>query len=199
MSSTPAGVKKRVGNMRAAAKTKIATYKGLIVDMGYGAEAFYTGRIVEHPERSEVIRFLPELQCIFAGHLFYRRNMMYGPRSKRSCPGCANDIGSEVLTRFGQLALDYGLTLDEYRSKLRDQNYRCAVSGVPRLRKNLGLDHNPEYKKNDKRGHRGFVTHGVNQLIAEVESHSKMLPEYLDSSIYRPIVKYLDKWGWAKK
>src|ERR1035437_3951143 len=104
------------------------------------------------------VRVLARQRKCYASHLQYSRDQAYGYR----------------LMRF------FGLTFDEYQTKVAAQNGLCAICCRPSVKKRLTVDHNHTTEQI-----RGLLCHRCNLVLGLIEE---------SDTLALALAAYLNKW-----
>ena len=88
--------------------------------------------------------------------------------------------------RNNYLLTKYGITLDEYEKRFKDQGEACICGRKAKEGKNLALDHN--HLTGEARGCLCYVCN--NKVVGPLEKYNK--DPYRISLL---LVKYFEKWG----
>ena len=91
----------------------------------------------------------------------------------------------ESMKRF-HLKRGYGMTLEEYRTQLAEQDYKCAICAAPHLEQRGGRLHVDHCHKTKKR--RGLLCHDCNVMLGRAGAEGD------DVDILRKAANYLEKY-----
>ena len=113
--------------------------------------------LLRYYERTRKQTLARQRKC-YASHLQYSRDQAYGYR----------------LMRF------FGLTFDEYQTKVAAQNGLCAICCRPSVKKRLTVDHNHTTEQI-----RGLLCHRCNLVLGLIEE---------SDTLALALAAYLNKW-----
>jgi hypothetical protein len=152
------------------------------------------------------IRLQEDRKCVRCG--------VSGPGSgvsRKYCGKCRKAVQTESQVRWGKLNLDkrractrrfrerhpelctgrylaYGISREQFESKLAAQGGKCAICGAtePGNVRGFCFDHSHSFPSRDPAGHREILCHHCNSLLGNAKDSVNTLGL---------AIKYLKKWG----
>ena len=113
----------------------------------------------------------------------HKKGRSWNPRCKPCVNQIARDNYDPRLRKSHMLKYSYGITLDEFENKLKEQNNLCAICNSDKSGGNGGfyVDHNHLTGQV-----RGLLCHWCNFMIGQSRE---------DIEILKAGIAYLEKWG----